>query len=124
VTYPDQLPEIEGDPELLTQLCANLVENSIRHCPRGATITIGATASDGRVVATFSDDGPGIPTDQREKVLQRFYRMEKSRTTHSSGLGLSLVKAVADLHNASLTLGSRNPGLIVEIAFPPVAARR
>lgn len=118
VSHPDRLPEIEGDRELLTQLCANLVENSIRHGPVDTRIEVSAALSAGRVVVTFADSGPGIPLEEHQKVFERLYRVEKSRTTAGSGLGLSLVKAVAELHGATVAIGNRNPGLFVAVAFP------
>ena len=69
------------------------------------------------MTASVSDTGPGIPTGERELVLRRLYRLEKSRTTEGTGLGLSLVKAVADLHGAELTLMDAMPGLRVELRF-------
>ena len=70
-----------------------------------------------RVTASVSDTGPGIPAEERELVLRRLYRLEKSRTTEGTGLGLSLVKAVADLHGAELALADAKPGLRVELRF-------
>jgi signal transduction histidine kinase len=64
------------------------------------------------------DDGPGIPEHVREKALQRFYRLEKARNTPGTGLGLALVKAIADLHGAVLTLSDNAPGLSVGLMFP------
>jgi signal transduction histidine kinase len=122
-SYPPSLPEIVGDPELLTQLCANLVENSIRHCPAGTTIGVGAAVDGTQVVATFSDDGPGIPASEHEKVFQRLYRLEKSRTTSGNGLGLSLVKAVAELHGAVIAIADRSPGLAISVRFPAAGTR-
>lgn len=118
VSHADDLPRIEGDADLLTQLCANLVENSIRHCPPGTRIEVLAGCAADRVVLTFSDDGPGIPEDERSKVFQRLYRIDKSRTTSGSGLGLSLVKAIADLHGAEITIGDNVQGLKIAVAFP------
>ena len=68
-------------------------------------------------MASVSDTGPGIPAGARELVLRRLYRLEKSRTTEGTGLGLSLVKAVADLHGAELALADAMPGLRVELQF-------
>lgn len=114
--------QINGDPELLTQLFANLIENAIQHCPPGATITCSVTETAANVGVTVSDTGPGIPVAERENVQRRLYRLEKSRTTTGSGLGLSLVRAIADLHQASLALSDNDTttgtGLAVEIRFP------
>lgn len=115
---------ISGDAELLTQMFANLIENAIRHCPTGTTITCSLSETDGQVRVAVADTGPGIPQPERENVLRRLYRLEKSRTSPGSGLGLSLVRAIADLHHASLTLSETDVendiGLTVEIRFPAV----
>lgn len=113
--------QIMGDRELLTQSFANLIENAIRHCPPGTAITCAVEAAPGQVTATIRDTGPGIPAEERDKVLRRLYRLEKSRTTEGTGLGLALVKAVADLHGADLVLGDAAPGLRVDLTFHPNA---
>lgn len=112
------LHPISGDHELLVQMFANLVENAIRHCPKGTRITMSAKNLGDMVVTEICDNGPGIAPVEREKVFQRLYRTEKSRTTPGSGLGLSLVRAIADLHGAALKLDDNHPGLKVTIAFP------
>lgn len=108
---------VTGDKELLTQAFANLIENAIRHCPTGTKITATVRAEGNRVTASVCDTGPGIPAEERELVLRRLYRLEKSRTTEGTGLGLSLVKAVADLHGADLALADATPGLRVDLQF-------
>jgi len=113
--------QVHGDKDLLTQMLANLVENATRHCPTGAKIIITLT-NDVAPILTVADTGPGIPAEAREAVLRRFYRLEESRTTPGSGLGLALVKATADLHNATLTLSSNQPGLGVSLRFPAYTA--
>ena len=82
------------------------------------SITVSAHASPQGVDVTIADDGPGIPADLREKVFQRFYRLERSRTTEGTGLGLSLAAAIAKLHGASIELADNNPGLKVRLLFP------
>lgn len=109
---------IHGDWGLLTQLFANLVENALRHCPPGTEIALALAERDNRIVATVSDNGPGIPAEERERVFQRLYRLDSSRSTPGSGLGLSLVRAIADLHGASITLEDCRPGLAVIVSFP------
>lgn len=111
---------VRGDRQLLLQMIANLIENAIRHSPPGTVVELvgtPGTGADGPVVLV-TDTGPGIPAAEYEKVFRRLYRLEKSRTTDGSGLGLSLVKAVADLHGARIELSSNEPGLRVSIAFP------
>lgn len=111
---------VMGDKELLTQSFANLIENAIRHCPPGTRITCSATAGMGQVTASIGDNGSGIPPGEHDKVLRRLYRLEKSRTTEGTGLGLSLVKAVADLHGAELVLTDAAPGLRVDLRFAQI----
>lgn len=113
----DRVPSIQGDRELLTQMVANLIENPIRHCPAGVEITVGLGQEAGTPALCVTDSGPGIPASEREKVFRRFYRLEASRTTPGSGLGLALVKAVADLHGASVELSDNHPGLCVTVRF-------
>jgi len=109
---------IHGDPELLTQMFANLVENALRHCPPGTTIKLSVARQGDRMLAGVADNGPGIPADKRENVFQRLYRLDHSRSTPGSGLGLSLVRAIADLHGASIALEDCQPGLAVVVSFP------
>ena len=112
-----QPASIHGDEELLVQLFANLVENGICHTPEGSTITLGMEPTSGGVRAWVSDNGGGISQADREFITQRFYRSDKSRTIGGSGLGLSLVAAVASLHDAKLEFGDNHPGVIVVVTF-------
>ena len=109
---------LSGDRELLTQLFANLIENAIRHSPFGAHVGISARRDGQRIVVSITDNGPGIPEALRDKVLRRFFRLEASRTTPGSGLGLSLAAAIAHLHEATLTLEDNAPGLKVTVCIP------
>jgi signal transduction histidine kinase len=114
---------ITGDRELLTQAFADLVENAIRHAGKGAMICLMAVSHAATVEAMVSDTGPGVPAADRERVLSRFVRLEASRSTPGTGLGLTLVKAIADLHNARLELSDNGPGLRVTMSFAqPLAA--
>jgi signal transduction histidine kinase len=112
---PDIL--VNGDPQLLTQLFANLVENALRHAGEKASISMRLSRISDEVSAVVADDGPGVPKNERSRVLSRFYRLDTSRSTPGSGLGLALVAAIADLHGASLTLSDNSPGLSVEVNF-------
>jgi signal transduction histidine kinase len=109
---------VEGDRDLLTQLFANLIDNAIGHSPPGARLSVEAEATPRGVRVIVADTGPGIPEPYRQNVLQRFYRLEASRTTPGSGLGLSLVNAVATLHDATLALQDNDPGLRCLLCFP------
>jgi signal transduction histidine kinase len=114
--------KVLGDRELLVQLFANLIENAIRHCPKGTTIVLSLREERSVIVAEVCDTGPGIPVEERDKVFHRLYRLDKSRSTPGSGLGLSLVAAIAELHNAQITLDDDAPGLRVSLRFQPAPA--
>jgi signal transduction histidine kinase len=108
---------VMGERELLMQLFANLIENALRHSPRGSTIEIRASRSERFMNVSVVDNGPGIPEALRDKVLQRFFRLESSRTTAGSGLGLSLASAIVKVHGATLELSDANPGLCATVRF-------
>lgn len=118
LAQPDGLRRISGDRDLLLQMLANLVENAIRHCPPAARIELSGRMRGEAVEIVVADTGPGIPVAERNKVFRRLYRVEKSRTTPGNGLGLSLVKAIADLHGATIELDDNHPGLAVTVRFP------
>lgn len=106
---------VEGDAELLAQMFNNLIENALVHTPEHTLITVDLRRKANAVVAIVSDNGPGIPTGEQSNVLQRFYRLEASRSLPGAGLGLSLVAAVANLHCAELSITDNNPGLTIAI---------
>ena len=108
---------ILGDKELLTQMFANLLENATLHAPPGARLTVSAHDSLDRLDVSIGDNGPGIPEAMRDKVLGRFFRLEESRTTPGSGLGLSLASAIAQLHGTEMVLTDNEPGLTVRVSF-------
>jgi signal transduction histidine kinase len=115
----DGAPTAKGDRNLLSQALANLLDNALKHTPAGGRITLGAgTGPDGRPEITVADTGPGIPAEARDRVLERFARLDSSRSTEGSGLGLSLVAATARLHDADLVLEDNDPGLRVRLRFP------
>ncbi|MCC6470737.1 MAG: HAMP domain-containing histidine kinase [Alphaproteobacteria bacterium] len=117
-TRLEPCPSVTGVRQLLFQALSNLLENAMKYTPEGGTVVI-ATQPDGAGAAiSVADTGPGVPAELREKVLQRYVRLDAARSTPGSGLGLSLVAAVAKLHGARLALGDHNPGLVVTIAFP------
>lgn len=110
--------QVTGDRDLLTQLFANLIENAIRHSPAGTRIDVSLLTRGERHVAVVADSGPGIPAHECENVFRRLYRLERERSTPGSGLGLSLVAAIAELHGAAVALTDNAPGLRVEVSFP------
>lgn len=112
-----------GDEELLTQMLANLVENAIKHTPAGSTIRLELSDGVERMTAVVADDGPGIPAEERDRVFEQFYRLDRSRTTQGQGLGLSLVSAVAQLHDIKVRLEDNSPGLRAVVDFGAVTLR-
>ena len=106
-----------GDRELLTQMVANVIENAMKHSPSGASIGLATSTSPTMIAVAVSDSGPGIPAEERVHVFRRFYRLERSRSTPGSGLGLSLVEAIAALHLAGIELTDNGPGLCVTLRF-------
>ena len=103
---------VAGDPLLLAQAIGNLIDNALKYAQEKGAITVQAVQrSDGITEVSVSDDGPGIPDDEKPKVTERFYRGDASRGTEGVGLGLSLVAAVAKLHGGMLELADNHPGL-------------
>ncbi|MBX9778173.1 MAG: HAMP domain-containing protein [Xanthobacteraceae bacterium] len=133
VEAPDAAP-MHGNRELISQALANLVDNAIKYAaPTHATlapespgvngaqpeIVVTAVAGDGdRILLTVADTGPGIPADDRARAVERFVRLEQSRSQPGSGLGLSLANAVARLHGGELRLEDNGPGLRTVLALP------
>lgn len=106
-----------GDRHLLFQALANLVDNAVKYTPPGGAANVTVAADGDAVEVIVGDSGPGIPAEARERVLDRFVRLDATRSTPGNGLGLSLVKAVARLHDATLTLDDNAPGLRVTMRF-------
>ena len=109
---------LSGDRDLLFQAISNLLDNAIKHTPAHGTIRLVLDNADGNGRLVIADSGPGIPESAREKVFQRFFRLEQSRTTPGNGLGMSLVAAVVRLHRMTIRLEDNRPGLRVIIGFP------
>jgi signal transduction histidine kinase len=115
---------IEGNRSLIAQALANLVDNAIKYTPAGGKVRIRATVTQDSVDLSVADSGPGIPPADRPRVTERFVRLEASRNSPGTGLGLSLVAAVAHFHNAELVLEDNVPtGLKVVLRFPKSVMR-
>jgi len=112
--FPDGLPCF-GDRELLTQLVANLVDNSIRHTRGGAKIEIGGRLDGQRIQLIVADDGPGVSIAHRKRIFERFYRVDTARRTPGDGLGLSVVLAIVELHEGRVWAVDNQPGLKVVV---------
>jgi signal transduction histidine kinase len=114
-----------GDPLLVAQAMSNLIDNALKYGQKSGTIAVVATQrADKAIEIAVSDDGPGIPDDEKRKVTERFYRRDASRGTPGVGLGLSLVAAVAKLHGGSLKLSDNHPGLRATLVLAPMAMPR
>jgi signal transduction histidine kinase len=113
---------LRGNRELIGQALVNLVENALKHFEKedgtDGRITVGVRREGGRVLIEVGDNGPGIPAAERKRVLERFVRLEKSRTEPGSGLGLSLVAAVARLHKGELRIEDNAPGVRAVVDLP------
>ena len=108
-----------ADRDMLFQAFANLLDNAIKYTPKEGEISIRSYHQGGLWHVEISDNGPGIPEHEYEKVVQRFYRLDQSRTTPGSGLGLALVFAVLKVHKLKLAFEDNNPGLKVLISADP-----
>ena len=123
VDAPTAAP-IKGNRELVTQALANLVDNAIKYggpalpAANGSEIVIKAMSEGDRILLTVADSGPGIAEADRGRVVERFVRLEQSRSEPGSGLGLSLASAVARLHGGELKFEDNHPGLKAVLALP------
>jgi len=106
-----------GDKAMIQQAVANLIDNAVKFSPEVGTVEV-AVSVDNVVSVSVSDQGPGIPATERERATHRFYRGESARSTPGSGLGLSLVLAVAQLHGGELRLENNGPGLCAVLVLP------
>jgi signal transduction histidine kinase len=111
-----------GDRDLLFEAMANLVDNAVKFTPPGGRIELSLLQRSGASIVRIADTGPGISAKERDMVIKRFYRSDRSRSTPGTGLGLSLVAAIARLHGFRLSIED-GPGCIVEMACPPSLGR-
>jgi len=114
---------VTGDPDALVRIIVNLTDNAVRHASSRVSVRVEVDHAASRALLIVTDDGPGIPADERERVFDRFYRLEQSRSRESggSGLGLAIVQDLARTHGGTITLRDRadgQPGLVAEVALP------
>jgi signal transduction histidine kinase len=126
VDLPDSLPLV-GDRDLLAQAVVNLLDNALKFAPEAGTVRLSARLAEDHAEIEVADDGPGMPDSDRRRAGERFFRADAARTTPGSGLGLSLVRAVAALHRGDLLLrdthpGAAAPGLTATLRLPAGAA--
>lgn len=114
----EQQVHINGSRDLLFQALANLVDNALKYTPEGGRILIELNTRHDMVLLAVADNGPGVAPEEREKVFQRLYRVDPSRSTAGNGLGLSLVRAVALLHDGSCEIEDNRPGARVVLRLP------
>jgi signal transduction histidine kinase len=112
-----------GDRDLIGQAVANLLDNALKFTPEGGTVRLSAALEGEVAEIAVADDGPGMPEGDRARAGERFFRADSARTTPGSGLGLSLVRAVAVLHGGEVVLaetrpGAARPGLTVRLRLP------
>ncbi len=114
---------LHGDRDVLFQAVSNLLDNAVKYAPEGSAVSLELSSAAGEARIAVADQGAGIPSELREKVLERFFRAESSRSTEGSGLGLSLVAAAAKLHGGKIALEDNapdndNPGLRAVLSLP------
>jgi signal transduction histidine kinase len=115
-------PIVAGDRSLIAQAVGNLIDNALKYTPSGGSLSIAVTTPSAECIAiVVADNGPGIPAAERGEATKRFYRGDASRNTPGTGLGLSLVAAVAKLHGGALDLADNGPGLKVSLTLPMTA---
>lgn len=115
--------EVFGDRELLAQALTNLLDNAVKYTSAGGSVALTLERTDDTAVVRVADTGPGVPEADRERVLQRFARLDQARSQPGNGLGLALVKAVALQHHGRLSLGDNAPGLVVTLELPALARK-
>lgn len=115
----ESMEPIYGDRDLLFEAFSNLLDNSIKFTPAGGDVSVELTSSTLGPRLVVLDNGPGIAEHEREAVLQRFYRAEKTRHVPGSGLGLGIVSAVMRMHDFGLNIRSANPGAVFVVECWP-----
>ena len=124
VAEPKAAVEVFGDRELLAQALTNLLDNAVKYTPTGGTITVSLEQERDKARLSVADTGPGVPETDRNRVLQRFTRLDQARSQPGAGLGLALVNAVTMQHHGRLQLGDNRPGLIVTLELPALSPLR
>ncbi|MGR6327489.1 sensor histidine kinase [Sphingomonas sp. XXL09] len=109
---------VAGSAELLFQAVINLLDNAQAHTPTGTHVRVDVAAAGDGVVVVVADDGPGVPAVDRERIVERFVRLDRTRAAAGHGLGLNLVAAIARAHDGTLTIGDAGPGLTATLRLP------
>lgn len=106
--------------QLFAQAVSNLLDNAIKYTPTGGKMTLSLTSKNHTALIVIADNGPGIPSEQRQAVFKRFIRLDDARQLPGTGLGMSLVRSILRIHNASIQLHDNQPGLRIEIRLRTV----
>jgi signal transduction histidine kinase len=112
---------VDGDPERVHQVVANLLENAVRYSPDGGQVSLEARAGNGRVLIEVADEGPGIPEGDAHRVFERFYRADPARSSADggTGLGLAIARWIVDLHGGHIRVERNEPrGCRMVVALP------
>lgn len=115
--------EITGDRELVTQMLANVVENAIHHTGPGTRIAVALRRDATGIMGIIADNGPGVPLAERDRIFDRFHRLPQSHGVAGNGLGLSLVKAVAEIHDIAVAVEDAGPGFRLTLRFKEAPPR-
>ena len=110
---------LKGDDTLLRRMFSNLFGNALKYTPRGGSIDVSLTKADGEVVLRVADTGPGIPPDDRERVFERFVRLDPARGAGGAGLGLAIARWVAEAHSGRVRIvSSGSGGSVFAVSLP------
>lgn len=118
INIPNEMIIFRGDRQLIAQAILNLLDNAVKYTPKKGSISISLVHDQHFISCIIADSGPGIPAEFRDKVKERFFRLDASRSEEGTGLGMSLVDAVAKLHNGELLLEDNAPGLKASFILP------
>jgi signal transduction histidine kinase len=117
-----ELPAVAGDADRLSQLFINVLDNALKHSPRGATVDVGAAAQNGEVVVRVRDRGAGIPAGAETRVFERFYRGEGNER-EGTGLGLAIAQAIAQAHGGHIEAHNLGEGAEFRVVLPVAQSR-
>jgi two-component system sensor histidine kinase KdpD len=122
IELPGDLPLVSVDPARIETALRNLIENAVKYSPAGAPILVSAEQADGHVVVHVADEGPGIPVEHREKIFDRFYRIDSgfARQTGGAGLGLSIAKGFVEAHGGYIWIEPSQRGAVFALTLPVV----
>ncbi|MEM7680032.1 MAG: HAMP domain-containing sensor histidine kinase [Pseudomonadota bacterium] len=118
LSFNKEIAVLKGDRDLLFQAVANVLDNALKYTPKGGTVSVDLFRINDFTIIDIADSGTGVADDETKKIFSRFYRSDKCRSTPGTGLGLSLVAAVVELHGGTIRAENTNPGLKVSFTFP------